>query len=60
MKYEKLYTITELEFLALVDALYKFSYYLHKQKFTANTDHAALVWLKNVENLRCIDNLDGH
>lgn len=53
MKYEKHYTIAELEFLAIVDALDKFYYYLHVQKFTADTDHAALVWLKNVKNLRC-------
>ncbi|GBO17752.1 Transposon Tf2-9 polyprotein [Araneus ventricosus] len=50
--YEKNYAITELECLAIVDALDKFYYYLHGQKFVIHTDHAALVWLKNVKNLR--------
>ncbi|GBO21470.1 Transposon Tf2-11 polyprotein [Araneus ventricosus] len=50
--YEKNYAITELECLAIVDALVKFYYYLHGQKFVIHTDHAALVWLKNVKNLR--------
>ncbi|GBO21259.1 Transposon Ty3-G Gag-Pol polyprotein [Araneus ventricosus] len=50
--YEKNYAITELECLAIVDALDKFYYYLHGQKFVIHTDHAAVVWLKNVKNLR--------
>ncbi|GBN83835.1 Retrovirus-related Pol polyprotein from transposon 17.6 [Araneus ventricosus] len=50
--YEKNYAITELECLAIVDALDKFYYYLHGQKFVIHTDHAALVWLKNVKHLR--------
>ncbi|GBN83839.1 Retrovirus-related Pol polyprotein from transposon 17.6 [Araneus ventricosus] len=50
--YEKNYAITELECLAIVDALDKFYYYLHGQKFVIHADHAALVWLKNVKNLR--------
>ncbi|GBO29619.1 Transposon Ty3-G Gag-Pol polyprotein [Araneus ventricosus] len=50
--YEKNYAITELECLAIVDALDKFYYYLHGQKFVIHTDQAALVWLKNVKNLR--------
>ncbi|GBN02709.1 Transposon Ty3-I Gag-Pol polyprotein [Araneus ventricosus] len=49
--YEKNYCITELECLAIVDALDKFYYYLHGKKFITHTDHAALVWLKNVKNL---------
>ncbi|GFT42763.1 hypothetical protein TNCV_2345631 [Trichonephila clavipes] len=51
-EYEKNYCITELECLAIVDALDKFYYYLHSKKFIIHTDHAALVWLKNVKNLR--------
>ncbi|GFV05028.1 hypothetical protein TNCV_222451 [Trichonephila clavipes] len=51
--YEKNYAITELECLAIIYALDKFYYYLHGQKFIIHTDHAALVWLKNVKNLRC-------
>ncbi|GFS49380.1 retrovirus-related Pol polyprotein from transposon 17.6 [Trichonephila clavipes] len=50
--YEKNYCITELECLAIVDALDKFYYFLHGKKFIIHTDHAALVWLKNVKNLR--------
>ncbi|GBO11320.1 hypothetical protein AVEN_228542-1 [Araneus ventricosus] len=50
--YEKNYAITELECLGIVDALDKFYYYLHGQKFVIHTDHAAPVWLKNVKNLR--------
>ncbi|GBN35683.1 Retrovirus-related Pol polyprotein from transposon 17.6 [Araneus ventricosus] len=51
--YEKNYCITELECLAIVDdALDKFYYYLHGKMFIIHTDHAALVWLKNVKNLR--------
>ncbi|GFW17500.1 retrovirus-related Pol polyprotein from transposon 17.6 [Trichonephila clavipes] len=51
-EYEKNYCITELECLAIVDALDKFYYYLHGKKFIIHTDHAALVWFKNVKNLR--------
>ncbi|GFV46237.1 retrovirus-related Pol polyprotein from transposon 297 [Trichonephila clavipes] len=51
-EYEKNYCITELECLAIVNALDKFYYYLHGKKFIIHTDHAALVWLKNVKNLR--------
>ncbi|GBM35438.1 Retrovirus-related Pol polyprotein from transposon 17.6 [Araneus ventricosus] len=50
--YEKNYAITELECLAIVDALDKFYYYLHGKKIVIHTDHAALVWLKNVKHLR--------
>ncbi|GBO01988.1 hypothetical protein AVEN_151872-1 [Araneus ventricosus] len=50
--YETNYAITELECLVIVDALDKFYYYIHGQKFVIHTDHAALVWLKNVKNLR--------
>ncbi|GFW84751.1 retrovirus-related Pol polyprotein from transposon 17.6, partial [Trichonephila clavipes] len=50
--YGKNHAITELECLAIIDALDKFYCYLHGQKFIIHTDHAALVWLKNVKNLR--------
>ncbi|GFW02283.1 retrovirus-related Pol polyprotein from transposon 297 [Trichonephila clavipes] len=50
--YEKSYAITELECLAIIDALDKFHFYLHGQKFIIHSDHAVLVWLKNVKNLR--------
>ncbi|GBL72614.1 Retrovirus-related Pol polyprotein from transposon 17.6 [Araneus ventricosus] len=58
--YEKNYAITELECLAIADALDKFYYYLHGQKFVIHTDHAALVWLKNVKNLRGVGYSAGH
>lgn len=47
--YEKNYTITELECLAIIDAIDKFYYYLHGIHFTIHTDHAALVWLKKIK-----------
>ncbi|GFU15666.1 retrovirus-related Pol polyprotein from transposon 17.6 [Trichonephila clavipes] len=50
--YEKSFAITELECLAIIDALDKFYYYLHGQNFIIRTDPAALLWLKNVKNLR--------
>ncbi|GBL95968.1 Retrovirus-related Pol polyprotein from transposon 297 [Araneus ventricosus] len=50
--YEKKNCITELECLAIVDALDKFYYYLHGKRFIIHTDHAALVWLKNVKEFK--------
>ncbi|GFX92335.1 retrovirus-related Pol polyprotein from transposon 17.6 [Trichonephila clavipes] len=49
--YEIIYTITELECLALIDSLDKFVCYLHRSHFTVHTDHNALVWLKNFKPL---------
>ncbi|GFT63359.1 transposon Tf2-9 polyprotein [Trichonephila clavipes] len=51
-EYEKKYCITESECLAIIDALDKFYYYLHRKKFIIHSDHTALVLLKNVKNLR--------
>lgn len=48
--YEKNYAITELECLAIIDAVDKYHCYLHGTPFTIHTDHAALVWLKNIKN----------
>lgn len=53
--YERNYTKTELECLATVNALDKFFYYLHRQKITIHTEHAALVRLKNVKNLNDLE-----
>lgn len=50
--YEQNYFITELECLAIVDTLDKFYHYFHGTKFTIHTDHASLVWLKSIKNLR--------
>ena len=49
--YEKNCSVIELECLVIVDALDKFYHYLHGKKCIICTDHAALTWLKNVENL---------
>lgn len=51
LKHEKNYTISEMECLAIIDSLDKFHCYLHGSKFTIDTDHAALQWLKNVKHL---------
>lgn len=48
--YEQNYAITELECLAIIDAVDKFYCYLHGTHFTIHTDHASLVWLKNIKN----------
>lgn len=48
--YEKNYSITELECLAIIDAVDKFYCYLHGSHFTIHTDHASLVWLKSIKH----------
>lgn len=45
---EKNYTITELEYLAVVWAVGKFHHYIHGSRFTLITDHSALVHLLNL------------
>ena len=42
---EKKYTITQLECLALVNAINHFKHYIGGKEFTAITDHKALKWL---------------
>ncbi|GES83881.1 KRAB-A domain-containing protein [Rhizophagus clarus] len=49
-KHERNYGITELECLTVVWAIKHFHYYLHGQKFTVITDHAALRYLLNLSN----------
>ena len=48
--YEKNYTITELECLAIIDSISKWHCYLHGIHFTIVSDHAGLQWLKKIKN----------
>lgn len=45
--YQKNYTITELECLAIVEALRYWHHYLHGRKFVIHTDHSSLKWIHN-------------
>ncbi|UYV64748.1 hypothetical protein LAZ67_3001847 [Cordylochernes scorpioides] len=49
-KYERNYTITELECLAIIETVDRFKVYLAGNGFTIFTDHCALQWLKNIKN----------
>ena len=47
---ETRYTISELEMLALVEGVKKFSPYLMHQKFIVNTDHRSLTFLRSAKH----------
>ena len=49
-KHEQNYSITELEYLAIIWSIKYFHHYLHERKFIFVTYHAALVYLKNMKN----------
>ena len=47
---EKNWSTTELEGLALVEAVREFHYYLANQKFLVYSDHISLSWLKEIKH----------
>lgn len=49
LDYQKNYSISELECLAIVESLEYFHHYLYGSKFTVITDHQALKWLHKVK-----------
>ena len=51
-KHEENYAITELECLAIVEALKKWHCYVHGRQTTIVTDHAALQWLRKYKDLK--------
>src|SRR5699024_6327647 len=48
LSYQRNYSTTELELLAIVDALDYFYYYLYGIQFVVVTDHQPLKWLKKI------------
>ena len=51
-KTERNYCVTRRELLALVAATEHFNYFLYGQKFVMRTDHSALQWLMNFQNVQ--------
>ena len=49
LPYQKNYSSTELECLAIIEAIEYWHHYLYGNQFTVITDHQALQWLKNVK-----------
>ena len=52
LKAERNYNVTELECLAVIDAIKHFSPYLHGYKFTIHTDHSSLKYLLTAKDLK--------
>ncbi|UYV84053.1 hypothetical protein LAZ67_X000982 [Cordylochernes scorpioides] len=49
-KYERKYSISELECLAILESVDKFRVYLMGKRFAVYSDHQALRWLKSIKN----------
>ncbi|RWS01610.1 Retrotransposable element Tf2 protein type 1-like protein [Dinothrombium tinctorium] len=49
LSYQQNYSITEIECLAIVEAINFWHHYLYGKNFTVITDHNALKWLKSVK-----------
>lgn len=49
LQYQKNYSSTELECLAIIESIEYWHHYLYGKKFTVITDHQALRWLRNIK-----------
>ena len=49
LQYQRNYSSTELECLAIIESIEYWHHYLYGQKFTVITDHQALRWLRNIK-----------
>jgi transposase InsO family protein len=49
LNYQKNYSITELECLAIIESIEYWHHYLYGKKFSVITDHNALKWLKTIK-----------
>ena len=49
LQYQKNYSSTELECLAIIESIEYWHHYLYGKRFTVVTDHQALRWLRNIK-----------